>query len=71
MTKGEIILLENLRFHSEEESNDAQFARKLASDCGAQYFVQDGFGVVHRAHATSAITQFLPSVGGLLLEREY
>lgn len=72
MAPGEIILLENLRFHSEEEANDEHFARKLAKDSNAQYFVQDGFGVVHRAHAsTSAITHFLPSVGGLLLEREY
>ena len=69
---GEVILLENLRFHPEEEANDTEFARQLALDSLASYFVQDGFGVVHRAHAsTSAITQFLPSVGGLLLEREY
>ncbi|MDO8335846.1 MAG: phosphoglycerate kinase [Candidatus Saccharibacteria bacterium] len=72
MAAGEIILLENLRFHEEEEANDEKFAHKLAKDSHARYFVQDGFGVVHRAHAsTSAITQFLPSVGGLLLEREY
>ncbi len=70
--KGSVTLLENLRFHSEEEANDSDFARQLAKDSGAAYFVQDGFGVVHRAHAsTSAITQFLPSVAGLLLEREY
>jgi 3-phosphoglycerate kinase len=67
-----VIVLENLRFHKEEEENDAGFARELARDTGARYFVQDGFGVVHRAHAsTSAITHFLPSVAGLLLEREY
>lgn len=72
MRPGEVVLLENLRFHAEEEENDKAFARKLANDTHAQYFVQDGFGVVHRAHAsTSAITQYLPSVGGLLLEREY
>lgn len=72
MSAGEVILLENLRFHLEEESNDEHFARQLARDSHARYFVQDGFGVVHRAHAsTSAITQFLPSVGGLLVEREY
>lgn len=70
--KGSVTLLENLRFHSEEEADDLGFARELAKDSGAAYFVQDGFGVVHRAHAsTSAITQFLPSVAGLLLEREY
>jgi phosphoglycerate kinase len=70
--KGSVTLLENLRFHPEEEANDADFARQLAKQSRAEYFVQDGFGVVHRAHAsTSAITQFLPSVSGLLLEREY
>jgi len=69
---GQVILLENLRFHAQEEANDPAFARKLAADSGARYFVQDGFGVVHRAHAsTVAITQYLPSVSGLLLEREY
>lgn len=66
---GEVLLLENLRFHPEEEENDEAFARELASL--AEVFVQDGFGVVHRAHAsTDAITKFLPSVSGLLLERE-
>jgi phosphoglycerate kinase len=69
---GEILLLENLRFHPEEEANDRTFAKYLAKDTHAKYFVQDGFGVVHRAHAsTAAITEFLPSVGGLLLESEY
>ena len=67
-----VTVLENLRFHSEEEANDPEFAARLAHDTGATYFVQDGFGVVHRAHAsTSAITLYLPSVAGLLLEREY
>jgi phosphoglycerate kinase len=66
---GHVLLLENLRFHPEEEQNDEAFAGKLASL--AEIFVQDGFGVVHRAHAsTAAITHFLPSVAGLLLERE-
>lgn len=70
--QNSVILLENLRFHAEEEANDMVFAKKLAVDSGAAYFVQDGFGVVHRAHAsTSAITQCLPSVAGLLLEKEY
>lgn len=69
---GSVLLLENLRFYSEEESNDEEFARKLAKDSGAQYFIQDGFGVVHRAHAsTAAVTLFLPSVAGLLVEKEY
>lgn len=71
-TKGSVILLENLRYYPEEEANDSQFAKRLAKDSGAQYFIQDGFGVVHRAHAsTDAITHYLPSVAGLLLEREY
>lgn len=65
----QILLLENLRFHPEEEKNDAGFAKQLADL--AQVFVQDGFGVVHRAHAsTDAITKCLPSVAGLLLEKE-
>lgn len=68
---GQVLLLENLRFHPGEEANDEAFARQLATDSGAAYFVQDGFGVVHRAHAsTSAITQYLPSVAGLLLQKE-
>ena len=67
-----VIVLENLRFHPEEEANDEGFARQLAHDSGASYFVQDGFGVVHRDHAsTAAITLQLPSVAGLLLEKEY
>lgn len=66
---GQVALLENLRFHSDEEKNDEGFARQLASL--AEVFVQDGFGVVHRSHAsTEAVTHFLPSVAGLLLERE-
>lgn len=68
---GQVLMLENLRFHPEEEANDKKFARALAASCGAQYFVDDAFGVVHRAHAsTEAITSYLPSVAGLLLERE-
>lgn len=70
--KRSVIVLENLRFHVEEEANDEKFAQALAKDSGAGYFVQDGFGVVHRDHAsTAAITLFLPSVAGLLLEKEY
>lgn len=69
---GRVLLLENLRYHAGEEANDVQFARALAESSRAEYFVQDGFGVVHRAHAsTDAITQFIPSVAGLLLEKEY
>jgi phosphoglycerate kinase len=66
---GEVLLLENLRYHPQEEANDKDFAKALASL--ADIFVQDGFGVVHRAHAsTEGITHFLPSVAGLLLETE-
>src|SRR5690606_26047780 len=62
----------NLRYHPEEEANDENFARAIATDTGARFFVQDGFGVVHRDHAsTAAITLCLPSVAGLLLEKEY
>lgn len=69
LQNGQVLLLENLRFHPQEEKNDAEFAKKLASL--ADVFVQDGFGVVHRAHAsTEAITRYLPSVAGLLLEKE-
>ncbi len=68
---GQVLLLENVRFHPEEEANDPVFAQQIAKSVGAAYFVQDGFGVVHRAHAsTAAITQYLPSVSGLLLEKE-
>ena len=66
---GQVLVLENLRFSPLEEANDDDFAKQLASF--ADIFVQDGFGVVHRAHAsTAAITKHLPSVAGLLLEKE-
>ncbi len=66
---GEIVLLENLRFHPEEEKNDKEFAKKLAKL--GDYFVQEAFGTVHRAHAsTSAITEFLPSAAGFLIQKE-
>lgn len=69
LAPGNVLLLENLRYYAEEEKNDEAFAEKLASL--AEVFIQDGFGVVHRAHAsTEAVTHFLPSVAGLLLERE-
>lgn len=69
LTQGQVLLLENLRYHPEEEADDDNFATSLASL--AEVFVQDGFGVVHRAHAsTHAITKHLPSVAGLLLEKE-
>jgi phosphoglycerate kinase len=69
---GSVIVLENLRYYAEEEADDKDFAQKIAKSTNARYFVQDGFGVVHRAHAsTHAITQYIPSVSGLLLEKEY
>lgn len=70
--KTSVLLLENVRFYPGDETNDPSFAGQLAKSSQASYFVQDGFGVAHRAQAsTSAITQFLPSVAGLLLEKEY
>ncbi len=72
LTAGNVILLENLRFHPGEEANDRNFAADLAQSSHADLFVEDGFGVVHRAHAsTVAITEFLPGVAGFLLEKEY
>jgi 3-phosphoglycerate kinase len=69
LPKGSVLLLENLRFHEGEEANDDQFAGQLAE--GIDWFVQDGFGVVHREHAsTVAITNHLKGVAGLLLESE-
>jgi phosphoglycerate kinase len=66
---GDLLLLENLRFHAEEEANDPGFAKALADM--ADLYVDDAFGSAHRAHAsTEGITHFLPSVAGLLLERE-
>ncbi|MDP9250459.1 MAG: phosphoglycerate kinase [Chloroflexota bacterium] len=66
---GDLLLLENLRFHAEEEANDPGFAKALADM--ADLYVNDAFGSAHRAHAsTEGITHFLPSVAGLLLERE-
>lgn len=71
LESGEVLLLENLRYHEAEENNDEAFAKQIVESVGAEVFVQDGFGVVHRAHAsTDAITRLLPSVAGLLLEKE-
>ncbi len=68
---GRITLFENLRFHEQEEKNEVEFAKALVQASGAEVFVQDGFGEVHRAHAsTVAITKLLPAVAGLLLEKE-
>jgi phosphoglycerate kinase len=66
---GECILLENLRFHAEEEKNDPAFAKALASY--ADVYVNDAFGTAHRAHAsTEGIARLLPSYAGLLMEKE-
>ena len=69
LREGEILLLENLRFHKEEEKNDPDFARKLASL--ADIYVSDAFGTVHRAHASTAgVAQYLPAVAGFLIGKE-
>jgi phosphoglycerate kinase len=67
---GGIVLLENLRFHPQEEKNDAEFAKRLAAHADA--YVNDAFGAAHRAHASvEAIVRFLPDAGaGLLMEKE-
>lgn len=67
---GEIVLLENLRFHPEEEANDAGFAKQLAS--GVELYVNDAFGTAHRAHAsTVGMIQFVPkAAAGLLMDKE-
>ena len=70
LEKGQTLLLENLRFHAEEEGNDPKFARQLANL--AEYYVNDAFGSAHRAHAsTEGITHFMKeSAAGLLMEKE-
>ena len=66
---GEILLLENLRFHKEEEKNDPAFAKQLASL--AELYVSDAFGTVHRAHASTAgVAAYLPAVAGFLIGKE-
>lgn len=65
----QILLLENLRFHQEEEKNDEKFAKQLSGL--AEFFIQEAFGTVHRAHAsTVGVNKFLPSAAGFLLEKE-
>ncbi|MBA4336828.1 phosphoglycerate kinase [bacterium] len=69
LQSGQILMLENTRFHKEEEANDPEFAKKLASY--ADIFVSDGFGTVHRAHAsTEGIAHHIPAYAGLLVEKE-
>lgn len=66
---GEVVLLENVRFHPEEEKNDPEFAKKLASV--ANVYVNDAFGTAHRAHAsTEGVAHLLPGVAGFLIEKE-
>jgi phosphoglycerate kinase len=69
---GGVLLLENVRFHKEEEANDEAFAARLISDCGATVFVNDAFGSAHRAHAsTEGVSRHVrTSVAGLLMEKE-
>ena len=70
MSNGQVVLLENLRFHSEETKNDPEFAKALASN--ADVYVNEAFGTAHRAHAsTEGVTKYLsPSVAGYLIEKE-
>ena len=69
LNDGDVVLLENTRKYEEEEANDPEFARKLASL--GEIFVNDAFGTAHRAHAsTEGVTHYLPSVAGFLIEKE-
>ena len=69
MADGEVVLLENVRFHREETDNDPEFSKKLASF--AEIFVNDAFGTAHRAHASTAgVADYLPAVSGFLIEKE-
>ena len=66
---GEVLLLENLRFHKEETNNDDEFSRQLAKN--GDVYINDAFGTAHRAHAsTEGVSHFLPSAGGFLIEKE-
>lgn len=69
LRSGDVLLLENVRFHAEEEANDAGFAKQLASL--ADVYVNDAFGTAHRAHAsTEGVAHYLPAVAGLLMAKE-
>ncbi len=69
LAAGEVLLLENVRFYKEEEANDEQFAKELASY--GDVYVNDAFGTAHRAHAsTEGVAHFLPSAAGFLIEKE-
>src|SRR5712664_1383036 len=66
---GQVLMLENLRFHPEEEANDPAFARQLAAL--GEVYVNDAFGTAHRAHAsTEGVTHYLPGAAGFLMEKE-
>ena len=69
LKEGEVLLLENLRFHPEEEKNDPGFAKELASF--AEVYINDAFGTAHRAHASTAgVADYLPAAAGFLMEKE-
>ena len=69
LKSGEVMLLENVRFHAEEEKNDPEFAKQLASL--AEIYVNDAFGTAHRAHASTAgVADYLPAVCGFLIQKE-
>ncbi|HET8646646.1 MAG TPA: phosphoglycerate kinase [Vicinamibacteria bacterium] len=72
LADGGVVLLENVRFHPQEEKNDAEFARRLIADSGATVFVNDAFGSAHRAHASTAgvAAHVDRAVAGLLMEKE-
>ncbi|MFZ5640689.1 MAG: phosphoglycerate kinase [Bacillota bacterium] len=70
MKPGDVVVLENIRFHPEEEANDPAFAKQLAEL--AEIYVSDAFGTAHRAHAsTTGIAEYLPAAAGFLMEKEY
>ena len=69
MKEGDIVLLENVRFHKEEEQNDPEYSKALASM--AEIYVNDAFGTAHRAHSsTTVVADYLPAVSGFLIEKE-
>ena len=73
MSKGGVLLLENVRFHKGETKNFPEFAEALAKSCGATAYVNDAFGAAHRAHASTAgVVKFIdgPAAGGFLMEKE-